>query len=676
MKITMDFETRSEADLFKMGAWKYSLHPTTEVMCLGWSEGIYEDQWVMGDRLMPTYLFTLLADPKSYVESHNASFERYVWLNVCHRRMGWPAIPDHKWRCSMAKTSQCAVSRSLGDAGRAMRLDIVKDEMFGKSAMMKLTRPKKDGTWNMDPETWKTMLAYNVTDVRSEEALSEALPDLPPKEVAIYQMSERMNARGFAVDVEGAKKAILLATHHVNELVTEFSDLTGGIQPGQRAKFITWLNLNGTQVTDSQAATLDDVIAANGDPEVTRACEIVRAVGRSSRAKYQRMLDLVDTDHRVRGCFLYHGANTGRWAGRDLQPHNFPRGKIKNFEDAWELLLSVSPEIFPLLVDPLQFLSHALRGAIWAPEGRQLYCADYAQIEARVLFWLAGEVNGLEVFRDPTKDIYCDMASGIYHRVITKANALERQFGKQAILGLGFGMGFIKFLITCRLYDITFTNEQIAAIVPAGERNAVARWIWEEAWSRVKEMIPDVTRADLMQLVLMKHVVDVYRKKYEPVVTFWYALERAAKDAVANPGSICMANDKITYMVKGQFLTCGLPSGRLLYYPYPELKNGELSHMRVNDKNQWVRQKTYGGRLAENVTQAVARDVMAEAMLRCEATPPYQELVMTVHDEIVVETDEGAGDLEEFLHVVSIAPTWARGLPVKAEGWVGRRYRK
>lgn len=364
-------------------------------------------------------------------------------------------------------------------------------------------------------------------------------------------------------------------------------------------------------------------------------------------------------------------------SGRDLQPHNFPRGKIKDQEKAWEVINKRDLELLEMLYEPMEFLSHALRGAIWAPPGRRLMCGDYNAIETRVLFWLADEQIGLKVFREAVEEIYCNQASYIYRREITKKNTKERQFGKQTILGLGFGMGFVKFLVTCRGYDIRFTKEQVADIVPASIRVQLEDWIWSEAWGRVKQMIPDATREDLHELVLMKYVTGQYRSRYRNVVKLWDYCQRATILAIQNPGKAFKAGKKLHFYVKGNFLNCRLPSGRPIRYPFPKYDGHDVTYMGVDSvTHQWVRMKTYGGHLAQNATQGCARDFMAEGMTRCETTAEYNELVLTVHDEVGCEADEGVGTLNDFLRLLEQCPEWCLDLPMKAEGFEGRRYRK
>jgi DNA polymerase len=312
-------------------------------------------------------------------------------------------------------------------------------------------------------------------------------------------------------------------------------------------------------------------------------------------------------------------------------------------ELAWRTIKSRDLQLIEMLYgDAMEALSFALRGIITASPGRKLYVADYAAIEARVVFWLADDQSALDIFRRG-ECIYCDMASTIYGRTVIKGVDIdERQLGKQAILGLGYGMGGPKFVDTCAKYNIH------------------------------------------LELDFSKHVVDLYREKYWRVKKMWYDQEAAAMEAVRRPGNSIRCG-KIVWRVVGAFLYCKLPSGRLLAYcdpiivkkptPWGEMRDA-LTYMGVDPyTKKWRRQDTYGGMLVENITQAVARDLMAESMLAAHEGDTYDP-ILSVHDELIAEADDGKGDVKEFEHLMATTPAWAEGCPVSAEGWSGYRYKK
>lgn len=702
-KATVDFETRSACSLKKSGAWKYSLDPTTEVLCL-----VYRlPHWDVGRTALWHPAFKSLGIPEGLeedsllelldwveaglpLEAHNAFFERAIWENILHPRHGFPAVPVNSWRCSAAKAASHALPRHLGDAGKALNLAIQKDEE-GKKVMMKISKPRKPRkkereAWvaagktlaEMPPLWWEsldlfeTLWRYCASDVLSEEALSHALDDLSSLETTYYCMDQRINQRGFQLDPEAVECALSLIASEVALLNAELLQLTSGAvsKATQRDKMKTWLRKQGVNLYDTKGATIDELLKEDDEfndtshesvsdfmealpPTARRALEIMRTLGRSSTAKYETMQQWACGDGRVRGGLLYHGATTGRWSGAGVQPHNFPKGTIKGFDmgEAWELIKTLDRQILmshvwnpkaPKPTTVMEILACALRGAIVAKRGHQLYVADYASIEARVLLWLAREESALKLFREGG-DLYLDMAESIYGYTCTKdENPKERGIGKIAILGLGYQMGWAKFLATCAAAGVVVEDE------------------------------------------FAMQVVEAYRSKYARVKQLWWDTEDAACEAVRRKGHV-IKQDRISWQRLGNFLFCTLPSGRRLAYPFPELREREtpwgavkmaLTFKGVNPYNkQWQRQTTYGGSLVENIVQAISRDIMAHALLQCEAGGIYTP-VLSVHDEVVAEAKIGQGDVHEFEQLLTACPKWAQGCPIGAEGWKGMRYRK
>lgn len=673
-KVSFDFETRSRESLKRVGAWLYSLHPSTEPIIIAWSDGLLEEgQWNRGD-LAPHELFRLLRDQEVLVEAHNAFFEYAIWHNICVPRYGWPAIEWSRWRCSLSKAAACSVAKGLGNAGHMLGLSVVKEEALGRAAMLKMAKPKKDGTWHELESDRKIMAEYNRTDVSSEEALSAALPDLPPTELEIWRMTEEINRRGIMVDVPGCTKAVTMAGGYARKLTDEFSKLTGLETAGQRAKFIVWLAGRGHTLENTQVDTLDKFIASSIDPEANRAARIVTELGRSSIKKYRACLDMAAPDGRARGTIQYHAAHTGRWSGRGLQPQNFKRECRWNMDQAWRDLHAYDIETIELIYgDPLRFLAEITRGALIAPPGRRFMAGDWAQIEPRVLFWQAGEQAGLESFRRG-EDVYLEMAMLIFNRKLTKADSEERFLGKHAILALGYGAGYIKFLMHCRdLGAQRFGADRVKELVPHGWLSAVMRWIWTEDWQNVLKKMPEAVKEDVWDLALCKYIVDKYRKRHKKtVVSYWYDVEEAVRKAIRNPGVTCRVGH-VAYTCGKMFLNCRLPSGRIMRYFSPKLSPaGQISYVTPEE----YRKSTYGGSLVENLTQAISRDIMAERMLALRQVEEYRDIVATIHDEVISEVDDGVGDLDEFLDILAVVPKWCAGVPIKVEGWKGMRYKK
>lgn len=530
--------------------------------------------------------------------------------------------------------------------------------------------------YHESPELLVRLFDYCRIDVLAEEALSERIPDLSADETEMYLLDQRVNERGFQLDAEAIDVALDLVDGEFAELNAELAELTGGkvLKATQRARMIAWFDEQGLELEDTQAATIDAILEGTSlhpahqrplTPVVKRALELVRTLGRSSTAKYEAMRNWICPDSRVHGGLLYHGASTGRWTGAGVQPHNFPRGLIKDQDTLWFLLKSRDRELIlantptdkngePIYGDIMDALSQGLRGVIVPSEGKQLYVADFAGIEARVLLWLADDEAGLEIFRRG-EDIYCSMASSIYgYEVVAnpESQPKERALGKVAILGLGYQMGARKFVETALA---------LGGVTIAYDSN------------------------DPNEMTAVK-VVEAYREKFWRVKRLWWDTEKAAVKAVLRPGrSVPCGRVSYRFDEELDFLYCTLPSGRRLAYPSPDVIDRptpwgdvkpSLTYMGIDQyTRQWRRQQSYGGLLVENNVQAVARDLMAAAAQRCEQSGIYQP-ILTVHDEMLAESAKGTGSVEHYSALMARVPVWAVGCPVEAEGWCGTRYRK
>ena len=762
---TIDFETRSACDIRKHGAYLYALHPTTEVMCLAYKLPGY-DSWRLWHMAHPNHGLEESKPPHDLleyvedggiVEAHNAFFEQVIWWFHMVKKRGWPPVKKTGWRCSAAKASASALPRSLGGACAAMGLpfDLQKDK-DGRKIMLKLSKPrapskaeivawmesqeltgdyrryKKAFTesngplWHEDLGDLKKLWAYCGQDVVSEEALSAVVPDLSPQELRVWQIDQQMNWRGVRFDLPMARAALSMADAYKAELNAELKELTGIESATRRQAVLEWLAKHESlDLPDTQAQTLEWFIKnADMSGRARRVCEIVTSVNKTSTRKYQSMLNMADADDwRARDHLMYHGASTGRYSGKGVQIQNFKARDliVKDFEEAADDIKSKDMTWCSIAYDDVMtLLSDSLRGAIIPDPNRRFAVADYSAIEARCVLWLASATDALNVFYDGG-DIYCDMASHIYgFDVNKKDNPHERQFGKQAVLGLGYGMGFVTFLITCRSYNITFSIDEVVRILGKEKfvkyrdwvrshlcLDAPPDWVWDDpdetkkykerkraaakVIRRLKEHRENVNDI-IHELALMKYTVDVYRNRYAEVKQLWKDQEEAAISAVSQWENEIFPDEgprvpcgMVTWFVRDNFLCCELPSGRLLRYRDPEVKSvktawGEvkqgLRYMSINGTTKkWERTATYGGKIVENITQAVARDIMVEALLRIVDFGIYDP-VMSVHDELVSEFDAGDGSCEEYEELMSIVPPWAQGCPIDAEAEVLTRYKK
>ncbi len=676
IKVHLDFETRSKISVADVGPWRYSLDPSTTVLCLCYKKSDsakdmvsvitkkdfenYFDNRVLAGGIIPfspglaniNRLVALAENPNVRFYAHNSMFEYCMWNNILAKVYGFPELKDFdRWECTASKAATHALPRALGACAKALHLSEEKDET-GKRIMMKLSRPKKPSKkdpsiWCDNPEDFKTLYKYCEQDVIVESAIDNAIPELNSFEREIWKLDQRINSRGIKIDVETLDIAIRFVDTFKNKLNDELCYLTGGlVSKASEVKRLTeYLHdfVDKKDLPSLNAASINEYLANCTDSKIKRILEIRQQAGKSSTSKLEKIKMCICPDNKVRDILVYHGASTGRWAGAGIQVQNFPRGaeeydidsvietiKLNNYD--------VFATVYPNVIDAI---SASLRGFLIADTGKDFIAADYSNIESRVLFWVAGCDKGLTAFKHGT-DIYCELATEIYKRKITKKDKEERQLGKTGVLGCGYQMGADRFK------------------------------------AQVKTMTGmDITRetADL--------VVKTYRATYPEVVACWYAQERAAIKAVKERGQL-IKEGPIMWKVQGQFLYCRLPSGRCIAYAEPQIKpietswgevKEQLTFMGVNSlSKKWERQHTYGGSIVENIVQATARDLMAYGMKNVEAKG--YKIAMTVHDEVVASVDEGCGDVQEFETLLSTIPQWAKGCPVKAEGWRGKRYRK
>lgn len=666
--LVLDFETRSEADIKKVGAFEYAMHDSTQIMCCAWRYGTRAELRKQIDSGNPAKLWApnlnsnqddeiwrsgedncewmhFLGNALTKVVAHNAFFEQ----SICKRFLTW-TTPVENWICTASLARALALPGNLESAGAALGTTIQKDKE-GHRLMLKLSKPRKatlksDAPWHEKAEELKRLYEYCQTDVDAETLLFLTLPPLNETERAVWELDQKINFRGFAADRKLVKCALELIGEETDWLNMETEQLTRGKlrSTNQRDLALKWLSQQGLHLTDLTAKTVNDTLKsgmAQGDAK--RLLEIRKAVSKSSTAKYEAFEMRSRYDGRVRDNLVYHAASTGRWGGSGVQPQNFPRGTVKRTDLAVADIKGQHLDwVRALHGDPMEVLSSCLRSVIVAPKGKELFCADFASIEARVLFWMADNKDGLKAFREG-RPIYEEMAQTIYRvQNIEDVTPAQRQLGKAAILGCGYGMGAPKFLQTCKNFGIEI-DEELANIA-----------------------------------------VKAYRNAHAPVVKFWGNVERAAVAAVKKPASKFAVN-RTVWWKKGEFLWCELPSGRRLAYASPIVKFEEskwsdekravLYHRGVAPMSRkWVESGTYGGRLVENVVQACARDLMAEAMLRIDAAG--YEIILSVHDELLAELVKDKGSVAEFETLMAQTPGWALDCPVEAKGWKGDRYRK
>ena len=652
--VDLDFETRSELNIKEVGAYAYAAHHSTEILLMRYS---IEDGKIYGWRKGDPFPKRLArALERGYqVRAHNWLFEYAIWL-FCGKKLGWFPMPYERFDCTAALACRFGFPAGMEQTAEAMLLPVKKDKK-GKQLIQKFSTPsaRKHHQWN-EPEEFPDLFNdfddYCEDDVRVQMAIVRFVPHLlEPSEMAVFRHTQLMNMRGIPIDGELCEAADNLRIKAIRYANKEARLITKGEIKKIRSRdvFLNWIAKNKCPLPDTQADTIEKTLKykKNLKSKVRRILELRKSASKTSVSKFKKAV-LTTIKGLLHGGLLYYGASkTGRFAGRSLQPHNFARPTVKkwvNLETIAKLIKE--KDFFSLGIitgDVMEALSSSLRSMIYAPEGKKLVVADYSQIEARFVFWFAGQMDALKDFRDG-KDIYKVMACDIYTKVIDFITELERFVGKQAILGLGFQMGAPKFRSQCiDMADIDLGDE------------------------------------------FTKEVVKAYRKKYSKVKELWKETNEAAINAVQNKGeSFYCADGKIEYiMMDDIFLICVLPSGRKLYYPFAKIKMKEYYKKMVpelrymsfdSQRGGWVSTSSYGGKLVENYVQATARDYMVGGMAKAEDAG--YSIILTVHDEIIALVDEDFGSVEELEKVICVSPKWAKGFPAKAEGWQGMRYKK
>ena len=640
-RFILDAETASVANLRDTGPQVYFEHPTTHVICAAyrvdagpiqvWQPGMAPPQ-VPGDAV---------------IVAHNYLFEWHLWPLLVGRH-GWRPRPDlENWSCTMARALYHGYPAGLEQLSKAMKLKTGK-LTEARALMLRMARPRGYGPrgeplwWDeTDDAKLAELCAYCVQDVAAESEADARLPELPASERAVFVLDGRANTLGLRVDTALVARMDRIGEQTLRDLNHAMGVLTGGAvtTTNQIARLDAWLKMDqGVYVRDFREATLAEVLQVTELPDKARDALQLRAfAARASTRKLVAITKGLSRDGRLRGLFQYGGAGrTLRWAGRRVQPQNFPRG-MSGFPvgaAVGTIMAGATGADLELLYghDVLTILATCLRGVFVASPRMTLVVGDLDQIEARVIAWLAGQDDILEVFQ---------RGEDVYKYTARRVGSTDRQFGKVLVLACGFGMGPARFQATARTYKLE------------------------------------------LSLTAAEHAVRQWRDMNRYIVSFWYDLGNAFMGlACAVHGASERVGRLVLRRVRGAiFIT--LPSGRDMVYhsvAYAPNEDGiyELTFAGVDPKTkQWSRQRTYGGKLAENVVQALARDVLAAGWVRAGRSN-LLTFVGTIHDELIAEAPEDQGEpaTVEMLNAMSTPLPWAPGLPLAAKGWHGTRYRK
>lgn len=659
--LSIDLETYSDVNLKKAGLYRYVQSPAFEILLFAYSFDGAPTQVIdmaQGEEI-PMEVIHALTDPQCLKHAYNAAFEWY-----CLSKYMGAQLPPAQWRDTMLHGLYAGYTAGLDATGRALGIPEDKQKLTTGKALIryfcvpcKPTKANGGRTRNYphhDPEKWELFKTYNGQDVVAEMEIERRLSVFPVPDFVQKQWETDLliNARGVAVDMDFCEGALELGETIRAQLTDEAVQLSGLQNPNSVKQLARWLSAEtGDDITTLRKETIKELLGRDNADHVQRMLEIRQELGKTSTKKYDAIEAAVCDDGRVRGLLQFYGANrTGRWAGRLVQVQNLPRTYTEPLEFARELVKGRKLDALRTVYgSPNDTLSQLIRTAFVAAPGNVLIDADFSAIEARVISWLADEEWRLEVFRTHGK-IYEASASqmfGVPLERIKKGNPEYslRQRGKVAELALGYQGG-----------------------VPA-----------------MRQMDTGKLLADLPDEEI-KDIVDKWRNTNPKIRNLWYSFNAAAIRVIQNGGSLrvrCCTFARECDCIRGMTcMTISLPSGRKLYYVEPAVGENRwggpsITYMGVNDKNKWGRIETYGGKLVENVVQAIARDCLAQAIEHLEAAG--LPVVFHIHDEVVIDTaafDTNDAMLDKVVKIMSTPIPWAEGLPLGADGWVGAFFKK
>lgn len=667
--LSIDLETYSTVSIGAAGSYRYILDPSFEILLFAYSlDGMpVEVIDVASGQVIPLWLKNALKNPLYIKHAYNAAFE---WFALS-KYLGW--LPPDQWRDTMLHALYCGYPASLDAAGRAMGLPEDKKKLTtGKALIRYFCVPCKPSNANgnrtrnlprHDPAKWALFKEYNGQDVVTEMEIDHRLSAFPVPAFVQKQWETdlTMNARGVAADMEMVSGALVIGATVKSQLMAEARQLSGLDNPNsikQLARWLTEATDGDTEITSVTKETVATMLKQPQPANVQRMLEIRQELGKTSTKKYDALETCIADDGRVRGLLQFYGANrTGRWAGRLVQVQNLPRTYTHPLPPARQLVKDRNIDGLRLMYGSINdTLSQLIRTAFVATPGNVLIDADFSAIEARVISWLAGQEWRLEVFRTHGK-IYEASASQMFHVPIEKIKKGNpeyalRQRGKVAELALGYqgGVSAMRRMDTGHNLD-DLSDDEVKGIV--------------DRWRETNSMIRDL----------------------------WNIVDSAAVTVITNGGAQTIRSEttdavitlacELDVITGTRYMTILLPSGRKLYYPSPEIGvnrwgNPSVSYMGQNQTTKrWERVETYGGKLVENIVQAIARDCLAIAIENLEAQGLH--VVFHIHDEVVIDTPAWADEdtmLETVTKIMTKPIPWAQMLPLNADGWVDKYFKK
>ena len=645
--LSIDLETYSDVDLPNCGVYRY-VEGDFYILLFAYAFDDEETKCVdmaCGEQL-PAEVLDALQDDSIIKSAWNAQFER----TCLSKYLGTQLSPD-SWQCTMVWAASLSLPLKLATAAQALKTAQQKDAVGERliryfSLPCKPTKANGGRTRNLPEhatEDWKLFKSYCIQDVETERDIRRRLEKFPllPQEWDYYHMDQRINDRGILIDKELVQQAIICNMAMSEEMTKRAYALTGLENPNSVSQLKGWLEERGIEVNSlgkkNVASLITDLDKHSADGEALDMMKLRLQMAKSSVKKYQAAERYICQDGRAHGLFQFSGANrTQRWAGRGIQLQNLPQNHISTLDEARELVkMGCFDMIEALYGNTPDILSQLIRTMLIPKEGCEFIVADFSAIEARVLAWLAGEQWRLDAFVRG-EDIYCASASQMFGVPVVKhgINGELRQKGKVAELACGYGGG-AGALISMGALDMGLKEDEL----------------------------PDI--------------ISSWRDANPEIVKFWYAVEKAAIETVKDHADRTVG--RIGFQFSANTLWIVLPSGRRLAYIKPKLQPNRFGRMALTFEglganNKWTRGETYSGKLTENITQATARDLLAEAMRRMELAG--LGIVGHVHDEVILEVPKGQYTVDDVCNIMNRNPAWADGLPLSSAGYTGNYYFK
>lgn len=642
-KLSIDIETYSDVDLIKCGVYKYADSPNFEILLFAYSvdDGEVEIIDLANGEQLPAEIVSAIKSDTVIKTAYNAQFER-----VCLSKHLGETLNPESWYCTAVQAAELSLPASLADVGSVLGLE--RQKMTEGKELIKYfcvpckpTKINGNRTRNLpchDANKWDKFKKYCVRDVDVERAIAQKLKNYPlsSSEHNLYVLDQKINDRGVLVDLQLANEAIKMNNLQTAAATEQAYSLTGLENPNSVAQLKEWLSENGVEI-DSLAKKDVKALAEETDGDVQEMLKLRLLMAKTSVKKYEAVARSVCNDNRVRGLLRFYGANrTGRWSGNILQPQNLPQNHLPDLTLARDIVKSGDFELLDMLFGNVpNVLSELIRTVLIPKPNHRFIVADFSAIEARVLSWLAGETWRIDTFKNGG-DIYCASASQMFKVPVEKhgVNGHLRQKGKIAELACGYG-GSVGALKSMGALEMGIPEDELQGLI------------------------------------------NDWRSANGHIVKLWYEVGSSTMKAIREKTTVPLG--RLSFIYKGGILFIQLPSGRRLSYIKPRIGTNRfggdsIEYMGISASKKWDVLETFGGKLVENIVQAIARDLLAFALINT-ANAEY-DIVFHVHDEIIAEMEVGKGSVDEMCMLMSKAPAWADGLPLDADGYECEYYRK